>query len=181
MMHLRRAGATRDNEILCCSGVADVQTEGPWSYSMAEPPPPERQPQPMQPNSELEAQPQPEPQPEPELEPEPEPEMLPVISLVELRARGSVLLRPAETGEPGGVVHPMARSNPLGRHSTPPATDAMEQEISHPPSQVLWDGPAVALFALPGGGAAALENACPRALTPSPAGTCQHLLICTAN
>eukprot|EP01043_Picozoa_sp_COSAG02_P061945 COSAG02_NODE_8427_length_2573_cov_11.247373_4_plen_202_part_00 len=124
---------------------------------MAEPPP-EPQPQPMQPDFEL--------------EPEPEPEMLPVIPLVELRARGSILLRPALTDKPGGVVHPMARSNPLGRHSTLPATDATEQEISHPPSQVLWNGPAVALFALPGGGAAALENACPRALNPALAGTC---------
>ena len=57
---------------------------------------------------------------EPEPEPEPEPRMVPVMTLVELQARGSVLLRPAEHDEPGSVVHPMARSNPLGRHLAPP-------------------------------------------------------------
>ena len=101
---------------------------------------------------------------EPEPEPEPEPRMIPVMTLVELQARGSVLLRPAEHDEPGSVVHPMARSNPLGRHLAPPAGGAVAM-VNHTPSPVVWHGPAVALFALPGGGAAALENACPRAST----------------
>ena len=90
--------------------------------------------------------------------------MIPVLPLVNLQARGSVLLRPAESDEsPGAVVHPMARSNPLGRHSGPGAgAGDLVETVEHPPVPVLWDGPAVALFALPGGGAAALENACPR-------------------
>ena len=119
------------------------------TYSMAEPL--QVQSQPVQPDSEL--------------EPEQEVEMVPVIPLSELLARGgSVLLRPVTTDDEGAVVHPMARSNQLGYKSTSPAEGATEG-ISDPPSPVMWDGPAVALFALPGGGTAALENACPRAST----------------
>ena len=69
---------------------------------------------------------------EPEPEPEPEPRMIPVMTLVELQARGSVLLRPAEHDEPGSVVHPMARSNPLGRHLAPPLEARWRWSTTHP-------------------------------------------------
>eukprot|EP01046_Picozoa_sp_COSAG06_P021777 COSAG06_NODE_1651_length_8804_cov_4.320620_7_plen_112_part_00 len=109
----------------------------------------------------LESEPEPEPEPEPQPDPEPEPEMVAVMPLAALQERGGLVLRPAadEGGMmEGGPLHPMARGNPLGRHTGPPV-----EVVDHPSSPVPWAGPAaVALFALPGGGVAAIENACPR-------------------